>query len=263
MSRTLNLCEYLLYQGRRFWSLSIDRHALRTFSRLAVLPDLPSGIAEESHLRLAELYSRQRKFAKARRHLALALVQEPASPECHYLLACCHAEDSRGDRKLALRHFRLSVQLDPENARYHCAAGLFAVGWGKVEQGLAWLREAAELAPDDADIIDDVVRGLQQEGYEDEAIDIARAALFRNNRDPRFQQLWNNYRFEQLRAEQQRIQKRCLVRRAVLEGTICLPFLKLTVDTPAGRKLVRRDGPSGVRPPHLRHMSRTPQKKHA
>jgi tetratricopeptide (TPR) repeat protein len=263
MSRTLKLCEHLLYEGRRFWTLGVDRRALRTFGHLAVLPDLPSAIAEETHLRLAELLLKQRKFAKARRHLALALAHEPASPECHYLLASSHAEDSRGDRKLAIRHYRRSLQLDPENALYLCGAGLFAVGCGEVEQGLEWLRRAVELAPDDAEVIGDVVHGLQEHGHVDEAMCIARAAFFRNSRNPGFQRLWNDFRFQQLRERQERIQKRRTVRRAVAEGRICLPFLKLTVDTPAGRKLVRRDGPSGTPPPHLRQLARLSRQKHA
>jgi tetratricopeptide (TPR) repeat protein len=263
MSMTLNLCEHLLYEGRRFWTLGVDRRALRTFSHLAALPDLPSDVAEETQLRLAELSLKQRKFAKARRHLAVALAIEPANPESHFRLASSYAEDNRGDRQLAMRHFRRSVQLDPENPLYLCEAGLFAVGCGEIDQGLKWLRQAADLAPDDADVIGDVVRGLQEIGQEDEAKGIARAAFFRNSRNPRFQRLWNDIRFQQLRERQKRIQKGRIVRRAVAEGRICLPFLKLTVETPAGRKLVRRDGPSGTPPPHLRQMARLSRQKHA
>jgi tetratricopeptide (TPR) repeat protein len=263
MSRTLNLCEHLLYEARRFWTLGVDRRALRIFSHLAALPDLPSDMAEETQLRLAELSLKQRKFAKARRHLAVALALEPANPESHYQLASSHADDSRGDRKLALRHFRRSLELDPENPRYLCEAGLFAGRCGEIEQGLNWLRCAAELAPDDPDVIGDVVSGLQEQGHEDEARGIARAAFFRNSRNPRFQRLWNDFRFQQLRDRQKRVHNRRVVRRAEAEGRICLPFLKLTVETPAGRKLVRRDGPSGTPPPHLRHLARLSQQKHA
>jgi predicted Zn-dependent protease len=263
MSRTLNLCEHLLYEGRRFWSLGVDRHALRTFSHLSRLGELPADIAEETQRRLAELYLKQRKFAKARRHLAAALSHDPNNPESHHMLACSHAEDQKGDRGLAMRHFRRCVQLDPENPRYHNDAGQFALRHGKSQQGLVWLRHAAELAPDDAEVIRDVVSSLQKCGYGTEAQCIARAAFFRNSRNPHFQRLWHDFRFQQLQAHQHRIQKRHIVRHAVAEGRICLSFQRLTVETPRGRKLVRRDGPSGPRPSHLLRSGILADQKHA
>src|SRR5438876_324556 len=77
MSRTLNLCQHLLAQGRRFHRLGADQHALRTLTRLARLRELPSPIAEEAQGRLAELFLKQGKFARARRHLAAALAHRP------------------------------------------------------------------------------------------------------------------------------------------------------------------------------------------
>jgi len=263
MSRTLNLCEHLLYEGRRYSALGVDRRALRSFGHLARLRDLSPDIAEETQLRLAELSLKQRKFAKARRHLAAALAHDPTNPECHFMLACSHAEDPKGDRRLALHHYRRSVYLDPENPRYHCDAGLFAVEYGDAQGGLDWLRRAAELAPDDAEVIGDVVRVLKEQGCRDEAQCLARVAFFRNSRNPRFQRLWHDFRFQQLQERQRRSQKHQQVRSAVAEGSICLPFLKLTVQTPVGRKLVRRDGPSGPPPPHLVRLTRLPDQMHA
>ena len=70
-------------------------------------------------------------------------------------------------------------------------------------------------------------------------------------------------RFQELHHRQQRVQKRRLARRAVAEGRVCLPFLQLTVETPNGRKLVRRDGPSHTPAPHLLRLSRMSDRKHA
>ena len=263
MSRTLNLCEHLLYEGRRFWSLGVDRHALRTFANLSRLGELPADIAEETQRRLAELCLKQRKFAKARRHLAAALSHDPNNSESHHMLACSHAEDQRGDRGLAIRHFRQSVQLDPENPIYHRDAGKFALKHGKPQLGLAWLRRAVELAPDDAEVIRDVVSSLQKCGNSTEAQSIARAAFFRNSRSPHFQRLWHDFRFQQLQEHQHRVQKSRIVRHAVAEGRICLSFQRLTIDTPRGRKLVRQDGPSGPRPSHLLRSGIFANQQHA
>src|SRR5437660_6973194 len=55
MSRTLNLCEHLLSQGRHFQQLGVDHRALRSFTRLTGLRELPGPVAEEAQSRLAEL----------------------------------------------------------------------------------------------------------------------------------------------------------------------------------------------------------------
>ena len=263
MSRTLNLCQHLLAQGRRFHRLGADQHALRTLTRLARLRELPSPIAEEAQGRLAELFLKQGKFARARRHLAAALAHRPDHAPHHHLMAVALEEDLKGDRDLALEHHRRSVEFDPGNPCYQCDAGLFALRHGAADEALAYLRRAVELAPDDAALVGEVVRGLQDEGHFEEARQIARAALFRNGRDPLFQRLWNDCRFQELHHRQQRVQKRRLARRAAAEGRVCLPFLQLTVETPNGRKLVRRDGPSHTPAPHLLRLSRMSDRKHA
>jgi Tfp pilus assembly protein PilF len=263
MSKTLNLNQHLLFEGRRYYAVGADQQAFRTFGRLAHLRDLPPDIAEETQFHLAELLLKQRKFAKARRHLTAALAHDADNPEYHYMMASAHEDDPKGNARLALHHYRQCVRLDPENAYYHVDAGRFAAGHGELKLGLTWLQRSAELAPDEADIIGEVVRCLQEQGELDEAQSIARAALFRNSRNPQFHRLWNDVRFQDLHQRQQQIQKTRRIRRAEVEGPVCLPFLKLTVMTPRGRKLVRQDGPSHPRPPHLASLGAVRNQKHA
>jgi Tfp pilus assembly protein PilF len=263
MSRTLNFCEHLLAQGRKYHTLGAVDQAQRILTELARLRELPAHVSEEAQSRLAELLLTQRKFARARRHLAAALTHGSNNPTYHHLLAVAHEEDSRGDRDLALEHYRRCVQLEPDEPVYQCDAGLFALKHGASDEGLSYLRRAVELAPDDADVIGEVVRGLQDAGHHDEARRTAKAALFRNGRDARFQRLWNDCRFQELHHRQQRVRKKRLVRRAVAEGRICLPFLQMTVETPRGRKLIRTDRPSKTPPPHLLRLAQLSGKKHA
>jgi Tfp pilus assembly protein PilF len=263
MSRTLNFCEHLLAQGRNYHTLGVNDRAQGLFTNLARLRDLPADIAEETQSRLAELYMQQRKFGRARRHLTAALAHDRHNPLYHHLMAIALAEDPQGDRDRALEHFRRCVQLEPEEPVYHSDAGLFALEHGAVDEALAYLRRAVELAPDDVSIIGDVVRGLQDHGHHDEARQIARAALFRSGGDARFRRLWNDCRFQELHHRQQRANKKRLVRRAVAEGRICLPFVHLTVETPTGRKLIRKDGPSRTPAPRLLKFTRLSGKKHA
>jgi tetratricopeptide (TPR) repeat protein len=263
MSRTLNLCEHLLAEGRRFHQLGVDDRAERIFASLTRLRDLPGDIAEDTHYHLAELLLKKRKFASARRHLAAALAFAPQDAYYHYLMAAAYEDDRRGDRDLALEHYRRALELEPEEPMYHCDAGLFALRHGAVDEGLSYVRRAVELAPDDIEIIGEVVQGLQEINHFDEARSIARAALFRNAENRQFQQLWNDCRFQELHARQQRVRKKRMVRRAVAEGRICLPFVQMTVETPKGRKLIRTDGPSRTPPPHLLRFPRLSGKKHA
>jgi len=260
---TLNLCDHLLTQARHFHELGVEARALRTFSHLARLRELPPGIAEETQFYLAELMLKQRKFAKARRHLAACLAHDDGNPECHYLMAYAHQEDRRGNRGTALEHYRRCVRLDPENALYHCDAGLFAMSQGETEEGLYWLRRAAELAAEDVEMLGDIVNGLQDQGYDDEARDIARTAMFHNSRDTRFRRLWTDLRFREVHRRQQQMDTRRVVKQAEREGRVALPFLKMTVQTPNGRKIVRQDGPSHTPSPHLLQFARLSGRKHA
>jgi Tfp pilus assembly protein PilF len=263
MSRTLNLCEYLLAQGRKFHTLGVDDRAQGILTGLAGLRELPSHVAEEMQSRLAELLLKQRKFAQARRRLAAALAHDAHNATYHHLMAAALEEDPKGNRDQALEHYRHCVRLEPIEPVYLCDAGLFAIKHGAVDEGMSYLRRAVELAPDDVDVVGTVVRGLQDRGCLDEARAIAKAALFRNSRDPRFQKLWNDCRFQELHNRQERVNKRKRLRNAAAQGPICLPFLQLTVETPRGRKLVRTDRPSRTPAPHLLRMARLSGKKHA
>jgi Tfp pilus assembly protein PilF len=263
MSRTLNLCEHLLAQARKYHTLGVDHRAQRILTALARLRELPNHVAEESQSLLAELLLKQRKFARARRHLTAALTHDENNPIYHHLMAVALEEDRKGDRDRALEHYRRCVQLEPDEPVYHCDAGLFALRHGAVDEGLTYLRRAIELAPNEADIVSEVVRGLQDEGHHHEARQIAKAAFFRNGHDARFQRLWNDCRFQELHQRQQRVRKKQMARRALAEGRVCLPFLQLTVETPRGRKLLRVDGPSRTPGPRLLRLSRLSGKKHA
>jgi tetratricopeptide (TPR) repeat protein len=263
MSRTLNFCEHLLSEGRKYHSLGVDDRAERILTKLARCREIPAYVAEESQSLLAEILLQQGKFAKVRRHLTAALAHDRSNACYHHMMAVALEEDPSGDRDRALSHYRRCIQLEPEEPVYHCDAGMFAVKQGAIDEGLAYLRRAVELAPDDVDIVADVVHGLQEAAHHDEARQIARAALFHNNHDPSFRRLWNDVRFQELHNQQQRTAKERLVRAAVAEDRICLPFERLTVETPEGRKLLRRDGPSRPPAPHWPRIARLSDKKHA
>ena len=251
MSRTLKLVEHLAAQGRKYQQRGLVAQASRAWNRLIGMRDLPQPLAEEAQKRLAEIHLERRHYARARRNLTAALTHQPDNPHYHYLLATAIEADDRCDPERALTHYRQAVHLDPGQTKYLCSLGLLALELRYSEEGLACLRRALSLAPDDFDVIRKVVEGLQEENPE-EAKEILRLCRFRHARDARFTKLWSDFHFHCLRAEQARR------RRAIPEqnGPTLLPFLR--VET--GDK-TRRDSPSRPARPHF--IVPRPDKKHA
>jgi tetratricopeptide (TPR) repeat protein len=261
MHPTLNLIDHLLARGRHHQEGGRTHEALQVLTRLADFRELPGAVAEETQVRLAELALRRRKYAKARRHLTAALAHQPENARYHHLMATALLAEERGDRQRAADHFRRSLELDPDQVKCLVDAGLLAVRLGHTEEGLARLRRAVELAPNDADVLAKLVKGLRLAGRPDEVRSALRAALFRNPREPRFRRLWNEYRFRQLRRRQEADRPDRVALPAADDGPVILPFVRLFAGTPAAAGM-RHDGPATVAPPHLPWAARRADQRH-
>jgi tetratricopeptide (TPR) repeat protein len=265
MSTTLNLTDRLLAMGRHLHELGRNQDALHFLNRLTGFRMLPAALAEEAQVHLAEIYLSRRKYRRARRHLTAALVHQPDSARYHYLMATALAGDDKADRQRAADHYRKSLHLDPDQA--HCLSefGLLALRLGQTEEGLRCLRRAVELAPNNPNFVRKLAEGLREEGQVQEARRVLRAALFRNGRDHRFRQLWNDFQFQQLHQEQQR-QRRNASATAGGGGPVLLPFVRLAAETVPGRprrKIIRHDPPSPPSPPHAPRPEGLPNQRHA
>jgi len=266
MSRTLNLADRLLGMGRTFQGLGRDRDAVHILGRLASFRQLPKEIAEETQVRLGELFLRRQRFRRARRHLTAALAHRPESARYQYLMASALAADERVDPKRAVDHYRKSLQLDPRQPRCLGELGLLALRLGQTEKGLAWLRQGAELAPDDPEAVGRLVEGLRQLDRGEEARAALRAALFRHPRDRRFQKLWQDFQFHQLCREQEAGRNAGSPAGSAGAGPVLLPFVRPAapvVRIRTNRQTVRRDPASPPNPPHLPQPARLPGRKHA
>ena len=203
MTTTLNLVDHLLALGRNYQEVGRFTDAEDVLGRLAGFRELPADAAEETQARLAELHLRRRKYARARRCLAVALAHQPDSARYHLLMAAALQADDRGDLQRADEHYRRSLELDPQQVKCRSESGLLAVRLGRTEEGLTRLRQAVEAAPGDLEALRKLVKGLRLADRGDEARAAIRAGLFRNPRNLRFRRLWRDYQFKQLRVMQQ------------------------------------------------------------
>jgi Tfp pilus assembly protein PilF len=255
MSRTLSLVDHLLKKGRRYFVLGRTQDARRMFRRLVRLKDLPPAVAAKCHALLAELHMRRGRWRPARRRLTAALRHDPRNPRYHYLLASAFAADPRCDRGRAAELYRRALEWAPADPRCLGEYGLLLLELGRRDEGLRHVSRAAELAPDSPRVLGLLADGLRLAHQADAARALLRAARFRNPRDPRFVQLWNDFQFRQLHQEQELARHRRRSRRgADGEAPTLLPFVRLHAgETPPRRKgkIIRRDAPAPLPAPHV------------
>jgi tetratricopeptide (TPR) repeat protein len=252
MHVTINLFDHLLETGRRYQEVGRHQDAVRVLTRLSSFRQVPAEVAEEAQARLGELHLKRRKFARARRHLTAALRHRPNEARYHHLMGRACQEEDRGDLERATKHYRRSLELDALAVPCLVDFGLLAIRLGRHQEGLARLREAVALAPDDPTVTAKLVKGLRHLGQPDEARAEVRAALFRNSRDPRFRRLWNEYQFRELRQKQQA--RRHHAADDANDEPVLLPFVRPAANEP---RTIRHDGPATVAPPH---KPRTPRR---
>jgi Tfp pilus assembly protein PilF len=258
MSRMLNLVDHLRNRGRNFQSLGRDRDACLAWKQLARFRDLPVALQEETQANLAELRLKRRQFQRARRHLAAALLYQPASARYHYLMAQALNTLDRGDPDRAAEHYRRSLELDPNQPRCRAEFGLLLVDLGDPDEGVAELQRAVEQGADDPQVLGQVVEGLCLAERPDEARQVLRAARFRNPRDSRLVKLWNDLQYDQL-VEAQASAREDRPRPVGDAEPTLLPFIR-----PAEHQVrlrVRRDPPQPLPAPH--RPRRCAQTRHA
>jgi predicted Zn-dependent protease len=261
MNTTINLAESLLVKGRNLHQLGIAPKALHLLNRLSGFRNLPEHVARETRLRLAQLYCKQKNYRRARRLLAQLAQTEPEQPHHDYLLGRAAAADVRCDPRLALRHYRRCLRLDPHNARYLSAFGMLALGNGRERSALRTLRRAFRLAPTDAVVVRRYLRALRELRRLREARRVLHVSRFRLGKEVWFQNLATEFRFFVLHARQRRQQ-----RRRVVESQQCLlPFpVRLWQATPSDEaEFTRHDGPAVLPAPHLTQPRRRSDQRHA
>lgn len=247
MIKSFNLVASVLSQGRRLHELGQFPQAALLLRKLVAFQQLPAEIAEEAQSRLADIQFRQGQFVRARRHLRAALAHQPTNADYYHRLAVALEDDPNADPLRALNHYKRCLKLDPKNPHYWCDFAFAACNAGQQEQGLKALRKANRLAPDDAEVLSLVVRGLCGEGCEEEARQLLKAALFRNPRNFRFRGLWNRFQFDLLFERQQK--RTAPKEQTNVVKTLILPFQPKQGEMKLGGRSFRLDGPATLKGP--------------
>ncbi len=252
MSRKLPLAERALAMGRDCLQFGQGQKALRILGNLARFRDLPSDLAEDIQVLMAEAYLRYQKYTQARRHLQAALAHRPDCAHYHHLMAMAIDQDETGNPRKALHHYAQAVDLEPSEPEYRCDYGLCLSEMDQTEKGLEQLEIAVELAPDDPGYLRQFMLSLVDAGRIDRARQVVLFALFRNPHDEQLRQLWNELRFQQARLKQAGEETRPATSP---NAPVLLPFapkLKLAkarVREDRGQ-VMRLDPPTPPRPPH-------------
>jgi len=260
MSGTLHLIDRLLDLGRNYQRLHRHRAALRCLGRLAALPGLTPDAAAETHSRLAELYLRRRRYRQARRHLGIAVLYQPDCARYHRLLGQALAKGRDADLARAIDAYQKALELDADQPRWLAQLGILCIRHGEVEEGLGALMRAVQMAPDDPALLAVLAKALCRQKRSHEAERVLRAARFRHARDSRFQGLWQQFRFRQLRAEQRTARRNAdTTWRTADGGPVLLKFVPAPVELPPN---IRQDEAQPLRGPLRRQSMRRHGWKH-
>lgn len=243
----VNFFDALLNRARREQQAGQLARAGSSLTKLLSFPDLPAESTAEAHARAGELHLKARRFGKARRHLRAALRLAPDAARLHHRLGLSLASDPRGSDEVALRHYRRAIELAPDRARWRGEAGLLAIRLGKVDYGLALLRQAVDQAPGDFEALSPLVKGLRQAGRPEEALRRVRQARFASPHCPKVRQLEADLLLARIRRDQAYSKAQSGIEEAIL-----LPFQPRQTTPTRDR---RHDGPQTLPGPHLARVN--------
>ncbi len=222
MNPSINLLDRLLSQGRRLLFMGRRVEARRRLEKLLALPEVPNQQRVEAHQLLADIHLDNQCYRKSRRHLVAALGLSPECAATHYRLAVTLDLDPDADPKRAAKYYRKALELKPDDARYWSGYGQVCVRLGKEKAAYGAFVAAADLAPMDVEVIDEITEGMCFLGREDDARAVLTAARFRLGHDAELESLWNRFRFLQLHRKQLTTKRRA----ALAAGeAVVLPFV--------------------------------------
>ena len=253
MNPSINLLDRLLSQGRRLLFMGRRIEARRRLEKLLALPEVSESQRIEAHQLLADIHLDVQCYRKARRHLVAALGLRPNCADTLYRLAVTLDLDPGADPKRSAKYYRKALENKPDEARYWSGYGQICLRLGKERAAYGAFVAAADLAPNDTDILDEIADGLCFLGKNEDARSVLTAARFRLGHDAELEQLWNRFRFLELHRKQQATKRQ----KALDEGAAAvLPFVpsKATSGAPKGEPGILRHDRFSQPAPHAARL---------
>ena len=206
MSNTLDIRTYLLARGRMMHDLGRGADARLLLERLLALEDVADAIRAAAHRVLAELDIDAQQFRRARRHLRAVIILEPTDAASRYRFARAIDADPTADPQRGWKSLRKAIDLEPTKAEYWSLLGRIGLKIGRPRAALKAFRRAAELAPREESVLDEIAIGFWSLNRDNEAATLLTRARFRAPHDSAIDRLWDRFRFECSRRMQDAVQ---------------------------------------------------------
>ena len=236
MSRTLNLLDQLLLRARTLQTMGRLQRSVSVLRQISRWPNLPMEREVEVQRLLGETCFQLRKYKHARKHLRQVIRLQPDDAEALLRLARAIDHDPMIDARQASRYYRRALELRPDDPKVLRECGQYFIQMDRCRKGLKLLYRAMELAPHDFDNVKAYVDGLEEMQMYADAKQTLRLVRFRHQNNSRFEQIWGDLQYRQVRSQQRSESA------GRIEHTETVPFLRLHTGQPAKRiRVVRRD----------------------
>ena len=158
----------------------------------------PMMVSRELQLRKlsAEVSLRMGEFRMARRHCRLALRLDPTAAAFHYLYGRTFMDDPFGCPMRAVRHFRKATKLNAQEPLSRASLGRAMIRVSEIRSGLKVMQAAVEKAPTDPEVLQVVSEGLAEAGRSDIAFNILSKARFLDPTSHVVRELWHRARYD-------------------------------------------------------------------
>ncbi|HMP61125.1 MAG TPA: tetratricopeptide repeat protein [Gemmatales bacterium] len=213
------------------------------------------------HVATADSYAKLGRYRQARKHLKIALSEEPRDADLHARLGRAWDDDTLGgDGGKALAHLRRAVAIDPTHADHQRDLGRALLGAGNVAAGLKRLEQAWALEPDRLDRLEELIDALIEHGRLQKAPHVLIRARFRHHAAPAFVRLTRHV--AHVRAARAQRHNRWTLAHPNRPSAAVLPFLKVRSRPdrkakPTGDDVVLRLDPKATEHPRLPRRSRS------
>ncbi len=199
---SIHLHDHLLANGRDFHRIGRTADARCVLRRLLAASDVAPPVRAEANSLLGELEFSLGNYRQARRHFAAVMGLRPYDTESCLRYADAVDADSNADPHKGWMARRRATRIDSFDSRCWSALGQSGLRIGDRKRALRAFRRAARLRPERVETLTELVDGFMTLGHTRDAAAVLNCARFRCPHDSGIRALWNRFRFDILRMEQ-------------------------------------------------------------